>query len=86
LQRIQAIERILTPGAGLMFTGEPNLSEAELRGLKLEPDSQRTFFLLVDPPVSSPFAQFQMLDILQTGDTPEAILGGLSVRIEPLYP
>ena len=86
LQRIQAIERILEPGAGLMFKGEQELVTAEIRGLKLEPNSYRTFFLLVDPPASPQFPQFHMMDIIQTGDTPETILGGLSVRLEPLSP
>ena len=83
LQRIQAIERILEPGAGLMLQGEPELVTAEIRGVKLEPNSYRTFFLVLDPP---PFPQFPVLDILQMGETPGAILGGLSVRLEPVSP
>ncbi len=66
-----------------MFQGEPALLTAEIRGLQLEPNSDRTFFLVVDPP---PFPQFPVLDILQTGETPGAIIGGLSVRMEPFSP
>jgi hypothetical protein len=84
LQRIQAIERVLEPGAGLMFHGEQErFSSAEIRGLKLEANSYRTFFLLIDPPAAP---EFPMLDILQTGESPDAILGGLSVRLEPVSP
>jgi hypothetical protein len=83
LQRIQAIEGILDGGAGLMFKSEQELFSAELRGIKLEPNSHRTLFLLVDPPASP---EFHMLDIIQTGERPEAILGGFSVRLEPVAP
>lgn len=82
LQRIQAIERILDGGAGLMFRGEGEMFTAEIRGLKLEPNSYRTFFLVVDPP---DFPQYWGLDIIQMGETPEEILGGLSVRLEPVF-
>lgn len=82
LQRIQAIERILYGGAVLMFRGEGEMFTAEIRGLRLEPNSYGTFFLVVDPP---DFPQYWGLDILQTGETPEEILGGLSVRLEPVF-
>ena len=79
LQRIQAIEGILDGGAGLMFKSVPQLFSVEQRGIKLEPNCHRTLFLLVDPPASP---QFHMMDILQTGEWPEVILGWLSVRLE----
>jgi hypothetical protein len=83
LQRIQAIERILNGGAGLMFKGTEEMFTAEIHGLKLEPNSYRTFFLVIDPP---PFPPFHLLDIIQTGEGPQEILGGLSVRLEQVFP
>jgi hypothetical protein len=80
-QRVQAIEHILEPGAGLMFQGQGEMSSAEIRGLKLEPNSYHTLFLVIDPP---PFPPFHLLEMLQTGERPEEILGGLSVRLEQL--
>ncbi|HET6846958.1 MAG TPA: hypothetical protein VFH29_08980, partial [Anaerolineales bacterium] len=50
LQRIQDLERILDGGAGLMFQGEQEMFTAEIRGLRLEPNSYRTLFLLVERP------------------------------------
>jgi hypothetical protein len=83
LQRIQAIERILEPGTGLMLQGDPELLTAQISGIKLEPNSYRTFFLAIDPP---PYPQFPVLDIIQTGETPGETLGGLTVRMEPFSP
>ncbi len=83
LQRIQAIERISKEGAGLMLQAEQPFLTAEIRGLQLEPNSYRTLFLVVDPLT---FPQYPVLDIIQTGERPEAILGGLSVRMEPVSP
>jgi hypothetical protein len=83
LQRIQAIERILDGNAGLMFKGAEEMFTAEIHGLKLEANSYRTFFLVVDAPA---FPPFHLLDIMQTRERPEEILGGLSVRLEPVSP
>lgn len=82
LERIQDIERILDGSAGLTFQGEEEMHTAEIRGLKLEPHSYRTFFLVVERPT---IFQNYMLDILQTGAEPEQILGGLTVRLEPVF-
>ena len=76
------IERILEEGAGLVFQGEQEMTTAELRGLQLEPNSHRTFFLVMErPDILRPY----LMDIIQTGETPEQILGGLSVRLEPVF-
>jgi hypothetical protein len=83
LQRIQAIEHILAEGEGLMFKGAEETLTAELRGLKLEPNSYRTLFLVIDPPA---FPPFHLMDILQTAEGPQEILGGLSVRLEQVFP
>jgi hypothetical protein len=82
LQRIQDIEQILDGGAGLMFQGGQEMVTAEIRGLQLEPNSHRTFFLVMDrPAMLRPY----LMDIIQTGESPEEILGGLSVRLEPVF-
>ena len=66
-----------------MLQGERELLTAEIRGLRLEPNSYRTFFLVVDP---HPFSTVSLAGHYPDGRKPGAIIGGLSVRLEPFSP
>ena len=80
LQRIEDVERILHDGA--LFNIEGGATPVELRGIQLEPGGYKTFFLALDRPEYSEIGQDYTIEIIQTGENQNEIIGGLRVRVE----
>ena len=80
LQRIEDIERVLQDG--FLFNLEEGTTPSEIHGIQLEPGSYRTFFLALDRPEYSEIGQDYTIEIIQTGENPEEVIGGLRVRVE----
>ena len=80
LQRIEDIERVLHNGA--LFNIEGGTTPAEIHGIQMEPESYRTFFLALDRPEYSEIGQDYTIEIIQTGENQDEVIGGLRVRVE----